>query len=136
MVLTNVPAVVTDPPQAEPLDNAYLLPCISARSEQALGALTQSWLDHFGETPAVRVSDAVYSWFGCRRGHHVIRVRLPLEHPGRSLTGTVQADVTQGAGEWVVVGKRQPGIRATSRLLSDTGTGTGMVGDGAGAVPP
>lgn len=103
VVLQNAPHAVADIPHAESLDKVYCLP-LSARSEPALGQLANAWLERFGETSNVRLSDMVYS-ASCRRGHHAHRLAA-IGASWEELRGQLQAFVGQGVGEWSASGKR------------------------------
>ena len=96
VVLQNAPRMVTDRAQEEP-DNVYCLP-LSARSEHALVELAKSWLESFGETPDLRVSDLAYS-ASCRRGHHDHRLAV-TGSSWEEIRGQLQSFVGEGAGEW------------------------------------
>ena len=106
VVLQNAPCVVRAHAQEEGPDTVYCLP-LSARSEHALVDLAKSWLERFGETPDVRLSDLAYS-ASCRRGHHDHRLAV-IGSSWEELRGQLHAFAGEGVGEWSASGKRSDG---------------------------
>jgi acyl transferase domain-containing protein len=106
VVLQNAPCVVRARAQEGGPDTVYCLP-LSARSEHALVDLAKSWLERFGETPDVRLSDLAYS-ASCRRGHHDHRLAV-IGSSWEELRGQLQAFAGEGVGEWSASGKRSDG---------------------------
>lgn len=120
VVLQSAPLPMEDrQPRHDEGERVYVLP-LSARSEQALQALAQSWRQLCAENPAASADDLCYS-AGCRRSHH--SHRLAVTGPSLAELGEQLAlYAEQGTGEWIVSGKL-PETMANRPVFVYTGMG-------------
>ena len=106
---TNAHVVLQNAPHATPATQTSFPPgkvqCVplSARSEHALTDLAHAWLNGFGESEDVPLSDVSYS-ASCRRGHHSHRLAV-VGTSWEEIRGQLQSFVEHGTGEWLASGK-------------------------------
>ncbi|MCP4702763.1 MAG: type I polyketide synthase, partial [Gammaproteobacteria bacterium] len=111
---TNAHAILEEAPLKEKsfvedaADTPYLLP-LSARSEKALSALAQSYLDFLSEAKAPPLRDICYS-AGVRREHH--NQRLALIADSRDGMAEQLQSFVNGQGGHLLAGRIAPGQEA------------------------